>query len=92
MAGTPQNTKIPNFLATVILSHFLLPAVVLAARSKLKYPKFLDAYNNKAILCKEKTEAMIKILASLFAKKLIHIFGSGDARLARREMGKQQAI
>jgi hypothetical protein len=64
MAGTPQNTKIPNFLATVILSHFLLPAV-----SQLKYSKFLGAYNNKAKLCKEKTEAVVKIHSLGFAKK-----------------------
>jgi hypothetical protein len=37
--------------------------------SELKYSKFLDAYNNKAQLCKEKTEAVIKIHSLRFAKK-----------------------
>jgi hypothetical protein len=84
----PQNTKIPNFLATVILSHFLLPAVVTTTPSKLKYPKFLGAYNNKAVLSKVKTEAMINIHGIGFAKKLIYIFVSRDARLARRQKGE----
>lgn len=69
MAGTPQNTKIPNFLATVILSHFLLPAGVTVIPSELKYSKFLGAYNNNAQLCKEKTGAVIKILSQGSAKK-----------------------